>query len=543
MLETLSSGRRVRAVVLPTAAGAEALAAQEAAELAATQADTARAGAESAASTAASEAAAAVDASLATKVTAAETARTGAETARDEAVAAKTAAEEAAETATAPTDATVAEKINTKGSLTEAALSAAIGAVKAATSALSPVTTPTGFSWTTHPLVGHLYVDQYGIFSTTLDPTTLKAPAGVTYWVDVVAGNDSNSGLTEGAALKSIHVAANKVDVGTIRVKGGSTPYHRARGFNGVAITKPINIIGYGGEVNITTHDLLVWSLTAGQTRTYEATRSSVSEVVDMLNGGRGVKLTNRSSIAFVEANPGSWYTDGTKVYVHTSNSRAADVNIWALLSTINFRNTGDFTTYLEGLRFFGGSECVRVAGGTSAGAVAVLNNVEGHLSQNAVGNNFALNGCDAVLVNCESTRSGSDGYGYHALNGKLPRAVEINCRATECGHSSDDQCSTMHDGGKIIRVQGSYRTASGAVISDVNDGTESWNLGCEVEDSNHADGGYGFKAGNDAGTVKMWLHGCTSRDARWSAYAYGTAQVRTRGSRLERTNVTPSAY
>ena len=79
-----------------------------------------------------------------------------------------------------------------------------------------------------------------------------------------------------------------------------------------------------------------------------------------------GTKLTNVASQALVETTVGSWFQSGSTIYVHTSDNRAADANIWALLSTVNFRNTGDYTTYLENLVFYGGSECVRAAGATS---------------------------------------------------------------------------------------------------------------------------------------------------------------------------------
>lgn len=404
-----------------------------------------------------------------------------------------------------------------------------------------PISTPSGFSWTTHPLVDKMFVDQYGMVSTTLDPSTRKAPAGVTYWVDLATGSDTNSGLTQALPLQRLYTALAKSDVGTVMLKGNGfgLPYYRARGMNATAITKSINIIGYGGECYVTTHDLTGWALTAGTTKTYETARSTVGEVVDMFNGGAGVKLVNVATQALVETTPGSWFTDGTKVFVRPSTARAADTYIWPLLSTVNFRNTGDFTTYIEGVKFFGGTECVRVAGGSATGGVVTLNNVEGHLAANGY-NNISVNGCDGVLAYCDSTNSGSDGYGYHILNGKAPRIVEMHCRSTNCGHSSDDQCSTMHDGGKIIRVGGTYRSSTGANVADVNEGTESWNVGCVAEDSG---GGYNWKCGNDGGAPKMWLHGCSAKNGRWSVYAHELAQVRIRGTRVERSNVVPTPY
>jgi len=408
----------------------------------------------------------------------------------------------------------------------------------------APVTDPAGWSWAGHPLTGKLFVDQQGIFTTTLDPTTYKVTGGVTYYVDLVAGNDTNDGLSDATALQRLYTALGKADVGTVMLKGyanNATPYYRGRGTNGLVYSKSVNIIGYGaGMPAVTTHDLLTWTLTAGKTSTYQSARSGVVRVVDAIDGSSGVELLKVGSIDAVEATPGSWFTDNVTVYVRPSTARAADAYIWALLSTVNVEFSGDWRLYIEGVKFYGGSECVRSNGATATGSLLVMNDCEVYCSTSGT-NNVAVNDGDAIMVYVKSSRAGSDGFGYHKAGaGHAPRVVEIGCRSTDCGSSSDDQNSTIHDGGKIIRVNGTYLRAVGANLADVNDTTESWNLGCVLEDSVN---GWNFKAGNDAGTVKMWLDGCTTRGARWSVYAYGTAQVKARASRLDRRLGTVAAY
>lgn len=418
----------------------------------------------------------------------------------------------------------------------------------------TPLSTPAGFSWTNHPLVGKLFIDQYGIASTTFDPTTRKHVGGVTYYVDSINGNDANSGLSDAAALAKITTAVTKADVGTVMVKGNgpSNPYYRGRGFNNLKIDKNINIIGYGDNLPyITTHDLLTYTLASGQTYTYQTTRSSVSEVLDMIGaaGGSGVKLTNVASIEECEAAAGSWFQQDSTLYVHASDSRNLVNNhpsdIWALLTTTNVSNTGDFTTYLENLVIYGGSHVVVASCASAAGATFTAVNVETGLSNATQGNNVNLLGCDAVLVNCDTNRSGLDGYNYHAANGKICRVLEINCRGWDCGHGITDQCSTAHDGSQVIRVGGTYRRSTAANVADVNDGTQSWNIACvgDTAGKGFANWHCGITSDTTGSGPRMWLHGCSSANADWATAVYGVGQILSRGSRLDRNRSSISTY
>lgn len=420
----------------------------------------------------------------------------------------------------------------------------------------TPLLTPSGFSWTTHPLVGKLFIDQYGLPSTTLDPTTRKYVGGVTYYVDSVAGNAANDGLSDATALDKITTALLKSDVGTVMVKGNgpANPYYRGRGTNNVQINKNINIIGYGSDVPyITTHDILTYTLAAGQTYTYQTTRSSVSEVVDMVNAsaGSGIRLTQVASIAACEALAGSWYQNGSTLYVHASDNRnlitTQPSRIWALLAVTNITNSGDFTTYLENLIVYGGVDSVLASCTTSAGATFTAVNVETAYSSatiNGGGNNLSLLGCDAVLVNCDTHHSGLDGYNYHAAFGKVCRSVEINCRGADCGHGITDQCSTAHDGSQVIRVGGSYRRSAAANVADVNDNTQSWNIGLVGDTAGKGFANFHCGISTDAGVgAKMWLHACTGANADWETAIYGTGQILNRGSRLIRNRSTVTAY
>lgn len=446
-------------------------------------------------------------------------------------------------------DVAALETLTTTGRLGEAELSATFG--RAAEAAGVPVSAPEGFTWTDNPLAGTLFVDQYGRFFTTIDPTVYKTTGGATYYVDIVNGSDSNPG-TAGSPLKYISAAAAKSDVTTIMVKGYglSSPYPRtAGGFSGGDQTRNLNIIGYGDDAPvITTHDVLTWTLASGKTNAYQTTRTNVTEIVDMLTGLPGVRLEKVESVDAVEATPGSWYATGGTVTVHAPDSRNLNTTsgdkMWALLNANNLRVTGDYNTYVEDVILYGGNDVVRVVNATTAGGRLVMVNVETAYSQ-VTWNNVSTLGIDSILINCDTHHSGGDGYNYHAQNGRAVKAIEIDCRAYDCGHAASDQCSTSHDGAKVIRVNGTYLRATAANIADINAGTESWNLGCRAIGA-----GYGFanfQAGVNIDTtgtpMKMWFHGCDTGDARLSVSRFGLAQIANRGSRLEHTFGSIPAY
>lgn len=428
-------------------------------------------------------------------------------------------------------------------------LNATFGQASAASGV--PVLPPEGFTWASNPLADDLYVDQYGRFFTTFDASTCMTPGGATYYVDIVNGNDGSSGAS-GFPLKYISTAAAKSDVTTIRIKGYglSAVYVRtAGGFSGGNQTRNLNIIGYGDAAPvITTHDVLTWTLASGKTNAYQSSRTNVTEIVDMITGLPGVRLEKVGSVDAVEATPGSWYASGGTVTVHAPDSRNLNTTsgdkMWALLNANNLRITGDYNTYVENVILYGGNDVVRAINSTAAGGRLVMVNVETAYSQ-TTWNNVSTLGIDSILINCDTHHSGGDGYNYHAQNGAIPHAIEIDCRAYDCGHTASDQCSTSHDGAKVIRVNGTYLRATAATIADINAGTESWNLGCRAIGA-----GYGFanfQAGVNSDTsgtpMKMWLHGCDTGDARLSVSRFGLAQIANRGSRLERTFGSIPAY
>lgn len=404
------------------------------------------------------------------------------------------------------------------------------------------VVPPSGFGWTTSPLAGKLTVDQRGVFSSTLDITTYKNTGGTTYYVNVATGSNSNAGTSTGAAFQTLAYALAKMASGdTVYVAAGT--YTRAQW--AYTLTASVNIIGVG-SVLLTNSDVLTWTLSSGKTYTYQAARSAVGQVVDLASGGRGTRYTLVTSTALVESTPGSFYDDGTNVYVHTYNGRAADANIYALLTTVAFETVSAINPYFENLTIWGGSSPIdmRAPTGGSAPNVYLNNVVTGYSCLN---DNVRILGCAlAILVNCDTYGADYDGYGYHAFNGIIPKAIEIGCRALDNSGApygqgtSSDNGTTAHDGASVIRVNGTYMRSNGANLADVSAGTQSWNLGCALASSTTL---YDVELTTGA---QVWLDSCTGSGSYLGSLQTDTgnsSQIFTRGGRFDRIITAPTAY
>jgi hypothetical protein len=101
----------------------------------------------------------------------------------------------------------------------------------------SEISTPSGFLWTDHPLVGK--VRRLYDKSIVVDyDVQIKKSNGKTYYVKQAGGNDANDGLTAAHPLQTIYAAHNKPDVAVICLCSPITYY--AYGMNGADITKSI---------------------------------------------------------------------------------------------------------------------------------------------------------------------------------------------------------------------------------------------------------------------------------------------------------------
>lgn len=91
---------------------------------------------------------------------------------------------------------------------------------------------------------------------------------------------------------------------------------------------------------------------------------------------------------------------------------------------------------------------------------------------------------------------------------------------------SANNNGTTMHDGGRSIRINSSYTHNMNRNVHDINDGTECWLLGIDAgsaqtddtDDYNSANYIFGRRGSLDV--TKAWLDSCTSSGLSVSDYS-----------------------
>lgn len=372
-----------------------------------------------------------------------------------------------------------------------------------------PVPNPSGWSWA-HGLV---IERKNRTFRARGFDVTSFAPTGVAYYVST-SGNDGDTGASWGHALRSVDVALAKADIDVLYIGAGT--YKRSNNWDGYNLARSVAIYGTGTVILTQAQDGLTWVQNGTYPNVYQATRSNTTQVLDInftdANGDYSM-LTLQGSVANVDANPGSWYIDGANVvYVRTVDSRAADTSIWPIVAGSNTRNgraTGNLTIYMENLIFIGGYAGFEFANGGAGQTPSFYAKNCQFLFGN--GNGLEIKGVStSILQNCVAAKSQSDGLNYHALNAVVPKAIEIDCVGRDNGASGDDDNGTsIHDGGSIVRLNGQYYRNKGPNLVE-SAALESWNLGCTAHTSQASIAGARIDLNNlTSGT--MWLDRCNS--------------------------------
>jgi hypothetical protein len=382
---------------------------------------------------------------------------------------------------------------------------------------------PSGFTWTDAPI--NIFKNDKGEITTDFEAADHKPDmTGLkTYYVSL-NGSNSNDGLSESTPFRRVSDPLQKADCGEIIISGGFYP--RGQAWAGFSPVRNMTIRAKEGEeVILSASDSLAWSLSSGYTNVYQANRSTVNDVFDARfknRFGDYAELKNVSSIAEVQSTQGSWYTDGSIIYVHTFDSRPADSYIRAYLNTNNAIITTGNHFYIEGVTFEGGNSNIRIDGSDSSMKV-VMKNCK--FKYTKLLNCVSVYGAEVYLQNCNASYGNQDGFNYHIKDGVPCRVIEVNCTSHRNGRDGADQNngSTNHDGGKSIRVNGEYFENHGPNVIDVNEGSESWNLGVVSHTSKAASGvsNSDFKNSN-IGKGLMWLDSCISYGSDYSVATAG---------------------
>lgn len=393
------------------------------------------------------------------------------------------------------------------------------------------VNMPAAFGWADNPLAGHLFTNGRNLYYTDYD-ISQHFPAGTVYYVSKAHGNNNNDGLTINSALKTIRAAMGKADVSIIRVIDGV--FNREE-IPLSTITKSVTIEGvdpdnrpiiYGGA-NIT------MTKTTGYTYTYQETTSNVVDVYDSRNlneYGYLRRYPKVNTIAEVDATPGSYAHISGVLYIHCYDNGVPNNNyIHRLTDDGALDISGSYTLGLRNLIIIGGRRALYAHAESDTD---VLNVFAEHVDfYNSISNSYdtvMLQGTTlSIFKDCKALYSRKDGFNYHARNSIIPKAIEIDCIGRFNGVSSNsaNQGSTIHDGGKIIRLHGVYTDNYGSNLAEEGEGSESYNIACAS---------FASKATGDQNAsyyayqqVKVFLDGCFGYSSTYAMSGAGIFYVR----------------
>ncbi|GAA0567413.1 hypothetical protein GCM10008997_15010 [Halomonas salifodinae] len=356
----------------------------------------------------------------------------------------------------------------------------------------------------------------------------------IAVYVDYVNGNDTNNGSVN-APLKTLSAAFSLNSAGVVWMMS-DVNYNESTIVIDSSYQKPfVQIKSWSGSPvtiwNGPDPSEISWSVASGTTHTYEATvASGVFGVFDssILNRhGQYKAFSERSSIADVNANPGSWFFDSgaNKLYVRRFSNNPPDGDL-RVQSNGGILLQGDRALYLENAEIQSGNPVQAYA----------ENGIKPRLYMSEGGVYYSLNfgvdadGADVFVEDVEAYGNGLDNFNYHVDSSGLlqSNAIEINVNSYGAGSVSpsgpeNKNGSSMHDAGNVIRINGEYHSNYGPNVVDTTSGV-SLNVGTRAENSiaptdtqnrNFSVGASGFP-----GT--MYCHGTSSRRSSYDYYSEG---------------------
>ncbi|PKE45361.1 hypothetical protein CW666_02110 [Macrococcoides caseolyticum] len=365
----------------------------------------------------------------------------------------------------------------------------------------------------------NLFINKNGEVSFNYDVAINKIKPTKTYYVDIKTGDNNNPG-TEDKPLKTVSRAKTLGDADNIIVKSGI--YGWSGGWNGGNISKPFNLIGIGDVYLGAYRDNLTWSQNSTYSNVYQSTGSAVLEVVDIKDFENIIAYEKRTSVQEVSSKPGSYYIEGNNIYVRTIDNRKPDEYVLPNMLNEALKITNSSQVYIENIKFTNSVKHIASGAGQKFYAKDCV------FALGTANNCLSLEGVDFEIMKSIAKDSVRDGFNYHSFGSYTSNGIEIDCIGAFNGRDGADQNngSTMHDGGKIIRIRGEYHHNHGPNVIDVNNGTQSLNIGVHAHHST-ADSDLSnvdFRLRDEGGGSQMLLVNCVSHDSKYSLSIEGKA-------------------
>jgi hypothetical protein len=362
-------------------------------------------------------------------------------------------------------------------------------------------------------------------------------------------GNDTNDGLTYRTPLKNINTAVAKTDIETLYLLEGD--YFNENYTTQILINKSINIIGVGTVKIFYGIKLTEWTQNDTYPNIYQTSRpDDINKVLlpTFLDENGDERELQRviTGLADIANTPYSYGT-GNALYVNVPNM-PDDKNIAVIgndsdtIYITNDESDNQVDVYMENIQIIGGNKPMVFKTQPNKTNYNHFYGYKCRFAHAIVENGFNLKGGFSVLVNCLADHNNLDGFNYHlndsTVQDKLPYAIEINCVARkngqqDSGDMSGNNGSSVHDGGKIIRINGDYSESQGGNVADISASTMSINLNCIAHNSRTTDETYNSNFTAFPG-AKMWLIDCLSYGSNFDLRADSNGIIYIKNNQLE---------
>ena len=329
-------------------------------------------------------------------------------------------------------------------------------------------------------------------------------------YVDRDNGNDSNNGAeaTPKKTIKGALTAITSASGNNWKIICKSYLFLRNEFINEITgsdtydMYKNIVIEPYDKTKKIvvcTAQENLSWS--SDGNGVYHATRSSVWDVYDMTDTdvyGVYKKVPQVGTLTECQNTVNSYYKSGSTIYIHTKSGSAPTITTYMInlaLSTGCFNIRNNLWLRLRNIDFYVSGYMDFHNASSNYENTLICENVGMYYCGD--NNGFSVNNVKNVyMINCKTGYNLRDGFNYHFTampTETIKKSIiyEKNCIGFENGINDvnfTNNCSTIHEGANIIRVNGVYKNSKGPVIADINSSnTMLINCGVNQEIDNYA--------------------------------------------------------
>lgn len=365
-----------------------------------------------------------------------------------------------------------------------------------------------------------------GAFNPETNPTVKR------YYVDSVAGVDSNDGLTWATAVKRVSVAVAKGDADVILLKGGQDYLIDGTSNQGLGVytaARDVAVVAVGKRATMASARIVTWTAHPSLANVWESS-STGGTIVGVLDRrsvdayGDYSSLTLAASVADVGTTPGSWYYASNKITVRLADNTQPNAQVLGLRSDVNGVEASGIKFYVENIHFIGGSAgAFRARNGNASTIVIGKDCIASHCWN---GDGWQIKDIGlSIAIRVRASGNSNDGFNYHLNNGLDPHGIEIDCSGIHNLALNTGNGSSAHEDVRLFRINGDYPYNLGPGIADVNT-AKTFNVNCSSS-QNIAGGGHGIQVQN---TAEIWMDGGTaSNNGGADARALDTAKFHAR--------------